>query len=71
MKIGKISILLVFLNIFLLNCGGPKVDPVTGKAEKFEPNADVIAKEYAEKNPITLFGGKNEKNRNLRKCLNR
>ena len=65
MKIGKISILLLFLNIFLLSCSGPKVDPVTGKAEKFEPNADVRAKEYAEKNPITLFGGKNEKNTNF------
>ena len=66
-SIKKIILLLfIFTNcIFLLNCSGPKVDPVTGKAEKFEPNADVRARDYADKNPITLFGGKNEKNTNF------
>jgi hypothetical protein len=61
----KLSLLLiVFINcIFLLNCSGTKVDPVTGKAEKFEPNADVRGREYAEKNPITLFGGSKSENK--------
>jgi len=64
----KKTTLLVFIFIsctFLWNCSGPKIDPVTGKAEKFEPNADVRGREYAEKNPITLFGGKNDKNTNF------
>jgi hypothetical protein len=59
-------IFIVFVNcIFLLNCSGPKVDPVTGKAEKFEPNAYERAREYADKNPITIFGGKSEKKTNF------
>ena len=40
----------------MLGCGGNKVDPVTGKAETFEPNADERGRKYAQENPITLFG---------------
>ena len=68
-KALKKAYLLLFILInssLLLSCGTPKIDPVTGKAEKFEPNADVRGREYAEKNPITIFGGsKNEKNTNF------
>ena len=54
MKILEKGVLLIIL--FLLGCTGNKVDPVTGKAETFEPNADERAKKYAQENPITLFG---------------
>jgi hypothetical protein len=49
----KISVLII---LFLFGCSGNKIDPVTGKAETFEPNANERAKKYVEENPITLFG---------------
>lgn len=54
MKILNKNILLIIL--FLFGCSGNKVDPVTGKTETFEPNANERAKKYAQENPITLFG---------------
>ena len=54
MKILEKGVLLIIL--FLLGCSGNKVDPVTGKVEAFEPNADERARKYAQENPITFFG---------------
>ena len=54
MKILQKITLLIFL--FLLGCGGGKIDPVSGKAETFEPNANERARKYADENPITFFG---------------
>ena len=54
MKILEKGVLLIIL--FLLGCTGNKVDPVTGKTETFEPNADERAKKYAQENPIAFFG---------------
>jgi len=54
MKILHKSVFLIIL--FLFGCSGNKIDPVTGKVETFEPNANERAKKYAEENPLTLFG---------------
>ena len=54
---------LSFLIIILSSCkSNEKKDGITGNQEKFEPNADVRAREFADKNPITLF--KDSKNNN-------
>ena len=50
-----------FIVFFLQACSGPKIDPVTGKEEVFEPNADERAKRYARENPIFIIGGENKK----------
>jgi len=53
--------LTIFIVFFLQACVGPKIDPVTGKEEVFEPNADERAKRYARENPIFIIGGDNKK----------
>ena len=54
MKILRKGCLLIILLVSA--CSGNKADPVTGKVETFEPNANERAKKYAQENPITLFG---------------
>jgi hypothetical protein len=54
----KLSFLIIF---FLQACSGPKIDPVTGKEEIFEPNADARAERYARENPIFIIGGEKKK----------
>ena len=54
-----------FIVFFLQACSGPKIDPVTGKEEVFEPNADERAKRYARENPIFIIGGENKKRNDL------
>ncbi len=62
-KFSKFIYLPIFLSLVLVNCSGnsEKVD----KQEKFEPNAYERARQYADKNPITLFGGGKDKNTNF------
>lgn len=47
--------------IFLSACS-PKIDPVSGKNEDFEPNAFERAKKYARDNPVFLDPKNNKKN---------
>jgi hypothetical protein len=55
-----------FLIIILSSCkSNEKKDGITGNQEKFEPNADVRAREFADKNPITLFKDSKDKNTNF------
>jgi hypothetical protein len=57
---------LSLLIIILSSCkGNEKKDGITGNQEKFEPNADVRAREFADKNPITLFKDSKDKNTNF------
>ena len=57
---------LSFLIIILSSCkSNEKKDGITGNQEKFEPNADVRAREFADKNPITLFKDSKDKNTNF------
>ena len=53
--------LTIFVVFFLQACAGPKIDPVTGKEEIFEPNADERAKRFARENPIFIIGGEKKK----------
>jgi len=53
------AILIIFINY---SCVGGKKDPVTGKVEIIEPNSEKRARDYADKNPISLFGGKKDDN---------
>ena len=50
-----------FIIIFLPACTQPKIDPVTGKEEVFEPNLDERAKKYARDNPLFIIGGEKKK----------
>jgi hypothetical protein len=54
-NIKNITTLLIFF-YFLSNCN-QKVDPVTGKVETINPNVLERAREAADKNPISIFGG--------------
>ena len=54
-----------FIVFFLQACSGPKIDPVTGKEEIFEPNADARAERYARENPIFIIGGEKKKQSDL------
>jgi hypothetical protein len=57
---------LSFLIIILNSCkSNEKKDGITGSQEKFEPNAEVRAREFADKNPITLFRDPKDKNTNF------
>ena len=57
---------LSFLIIILSSCkSNEKKDGITGNQEKFEPNADIRAREFADKNPITLFKDSKDKNTNF------
>ena len=57
---------LSFLIIILSSCkSNEKKDGITGNQEKFEPSADVRAREFADKNPITLFKDSKDKNTNF------
>ena len=51
----NISLFLI-LFYFISNCS-QKIDPVTGKVETINPNVLERAKEAADKNPVTIFGG--------------
>ena len=55
-------ILTLFLLLFLNSCQ-KNVDK--SENEKFEPNAYERAKEFAEKNPVTIFGGNKSKGTNF------
>jgi len=48
-------VFLWFVLFFIQNCSQKK-DPVTGQVETTNPNVLERAKEYSEKNPITIFG---------------
>ena len=48
-------VFLWFAFFFIQNCSQKK-DPVTGQVEAVNPNVLERAKDYSEKNPITLFG---------------
>jgi len=55
-----------FLIIILSSCkSNEKKDGITGNQEKFEPNAEVRAREFADKNPITLFKDSKDRNTNF------
>jgi hypothetical protein len=57
---------LSLLIIILSSCkSNEKQDGNTGNQEKFEPSADVRAREFADKNPITLFKDSKDKNTNF------
>ncbi len=57
---------LSFLIIILSSCkSNEKKDGITGNQEKFEPNAEVRAREFADKNPITLFKDSKDRNTNF------
>ncbi len=58
MKVFRLKTYCVFLwfaFFFIQNCSQKK-DPVTGQVETVNPNVLERAKDYAEKNPITIFG---------------
>jgi hypothetical protein len=57
-----LSLLIIILNSCTSN---EKKDGITGRQEKFEPNAEVRAREFADKNPITLFKDPKDKNTNF------
>jgi hypothetical protein len=57
-----LSLLIIILNSCKSN---EKKDEITGSQEKFEPNAQVRAREFADKNPITLFKDPKDKNTNF------
>ena len=57
-----LSLLIIILNSCKSN---EKKDEITGSQEKFEPNAQVRAREFADKNPITLFKDPKDKNSNF------
>ena len=69
-KLLKKPLNLVFLYssflLFFLTLGGcnPKLDPVTGKSEVYEPNAYERASQYARDNPV-FFGDKGKKDNNF------
>ena len=57
---------LSLLIIILSSCkNNEKKDETIGNQTKFEPNADVRAREFADKNPITLFKDSKDKNTNF------
>jgi hypothetical protein len=56
-----LSLLIIILNSCISN---EKKDGITGKQEKLE-NPDVRAREFADKNPITLFKDSKDKNTNF------
>jgi hypothetical protein len=57
---------LSLLIIILSSCkSNEKQDGNIGNQEKFEPSADVRAREFADKNPITLFKDSKDKNTNF------
>jgi hypothetical protein len=59
-----IMVNLLIFTIFLSSCSTkPIKDENIGTQEKFEPNAYERAKNFADKNPVTLFG-KDSKDKN-------
>ena len=60
------NLFLLFLLIIILNSckSNDKKDGITGNQEKLE-NPDVRAREFADKNPITLFKDSKDKNTNF------
>jgi len=58
----KYFLIIICSAIILVNCAKEKS---TTESEKFEPNAYERAKQFAEKNPVTIFGGSNNKNTNF------
>lgn len=59
---------LCFLSLLIIisSCNSNKKgDDTIGNQPKFEPNADVRAREFADKNPITLFKDSKDKNTNF------
>jgi hypothetical protein len=57
---NKLILILLMLSA-LLGCS-PKLDPVSGEREVFEPNANVRADKFARENPIISFGGRKSNN---------
>lgn len=52
----KMSIISVFLILFITSCSAPK-DPITGKTKRLEPNLNKRAEEFVKKEGSILFGG--------------
>ena len=57
--------LLALILFFLYGCQSEKKKSEIFEKEKFEPSAYERSKEFAAKNPITLFGGSKDKNTNF------
>ena len=63
-KLGLVTLNLLVFIIILSSCSNkPNKDENIGTQEKFEPSAYERAKNFAEKNPVTLFG-KDSKDKN-------
>ena len=62
----KSTLFLTLALLFLVGCQTDKnKDKEILKEEKFNPNAYERAREFADKNPVTLFGGTKDKNTNF------
>ena len=63
-KLGLVTLNLLVFIIILSSCSNkPNKEENIGTQEKFEPSAYERAKNFAEKNPVTLFG-KDSKDKN-------
>jgi len=65
--IAKNVIFLIFLLFFVIlnSCANKKEDVENQTQEKFEPSAYERARQYADKNPLTLLGKDSNKNTNF------
>jgi hypothetical protein len=65
--IAKNVIFLIFLLFFVIlnSCANKKEDVENQTREKFEPSAYERARQYADKNPLTLLGKDSNKNTNF------
>ena len=65
--IAKNVIFLIFLLFFVIlnSCANKKENVENQTREKFEPNAYERAREFADKNPLTLLGKDSNKNTNF------
>jgi len=62
----KSTLFLSLTLLFLVGCQTDKnKDKEVFKEEKFNPSAYERAREFADKNPVTLFGGSKDKNTNF------
>jgi hypothetical protein len=62
----KYPLFLSLIILFVAGCQTDKnKDKEVFKEEKFNPNAYERAREFADKNPVTLFGGNKDKNTNF------
>ena len=65
MPINKFSHLILTALFFIILSSCSQKDPTTGEIIRMEPNPDKRAREFADKNPLTLLGKDSNKNTNF------